>query len=87
MLTKQMKKDIILLKLVGDYSIDKVAEDLSRDERKQITDAAIRGRLYRLRKRIQQYQQFLNNVRSLQKENPRIRKFSTSGALKEEMIE
>ena len=68
---------VLLLKLVGEEPIPKVAKDLN------ITEGAVRGRLFRCRQLINDSQWFLNNVRSLQKENPRIRKFTTSGALKE----
>lgn len=73
------KKYILLLKLVGEEQIPKVAKDLG------ITEGAVRGRLFRCRQLIDDCQWFLNNVRNLQKENPRIRKFSTSARLKEEM--
>lgn len=66
------------MKLVGEESIPKVAADL------KITEGAVRGRLFRIRRRIVKYQDYLNPMRSLQKANPRIRKFTTSGKLSEE---
>lgn len=72
------KEDIFVLKLVGENTIPKAAAAL------ETTEGAVRARLFRIRKRITRYTWYLNNVRSLQKSNPRIRKFTTSGQLSEE---
>lgn len=74
------KDYILLLKLVGENSIPDVARELNS------TEGAVRSKLYRCRNLINNCQWFVNNVRSLQKSSARIRKFTTSGELKEEMI-
>ncbi len=74
---------ILLLKLVGEVSLDKVAEDLSKERKKRVSEGALRGRLARGRRLISDAQWFLNNVYTLQKSNKRIRKFSISAQLDE----
>jgi hypothetical protein len=43
--------------------------------------------LGRIRKRVKREQSHLNNIYALQRKSPRIRKFTTSGALPEKLVD
>jgi hypothetical protein len=49
-----------------------------------ITEGAIRNRLYNIRKKLQAEQAAINRIRTLQRISPRIRKMTTIGGVPEE---
>ena len=69
---------VFLLRLVGEKKIPKVAEDL------KITEGAVRSRLARCRGLIIDANWFTMQVKQLQRNNPRARKFSISASLEED---
>lgn len=76
-----LKTDTEILKFLemcAEMELKEVAEKLG------VTTNAVWQRLARSRKRIVNYQNFLNNVRSLQRRNPRFRKLTTMGTLETE---
>jgi len=75
------QEQIKLVKMIGEAELGLVANRL------KTTEGAIRQRLYRLRLDIAFYTWFLNNIRNLQKNNPRIRKLTTSGSVTREESE
>lgn len=72
---KDGEEILTILKTVGECETGIAAQKLG------FTEGALRSRLYRIRKRLEQYQWLLNNVRNMQRLNPRIRKLTTSGTL------
>ncbi len=68
-----------LLELLADHEIKDMAIAL------HISESAVRGRIYRLRKHISVTQTFLNRVRTLQRNSRRVRKFTTLGSIPESL--
>lgn len=67
-----------LLEFLIDHTIKEAATHFNKSE------AAIRTWLYTLRKIIVTEQAALNRIRNLQKISARVRKYTTSGAIREE---
>jgi hypothetical protein len=53
----------------------------------KLSEGAVRNRLYTIRNKLKEEQTALNRIRNLQKISPRIRKYTTCGALLEDPIE
>lgn len=75
------ERDIKLLEQVGRMEIKAIATE------RGMTQAAVLAHLHRIRARVHRYQLYLNKIRTMQRNNPRIRKFTTTGKLREEDIE
>lgn len=75
------ERDVRLLEEIGKQEIKAVAAKY------EMTTAALYAWLRRIRQRITRYQGYLNKIRNMQRNNPRIRKFTTTGKLREEDIE
>lgn len=72
------KKDLEFLEDIAGAEIKLVAQ------RRKITEGAARAWLHRIRKRIERYRWYINNIQNLQKKYPRIRKLTTRGNVREE---
>jgi hypothetical protein len=75
---KLRQKDIKMLELLGHKDTTLVALELGYDNPNPLYQ-----RLYRLRKKLIEAQNFVNKLRAMEKRNPRLRKFLTSGRIKE----
>lgn len=76
------KEDIEFLHDVSRMELSMVAQKWAKKKnwRPQKMEANTRAWLYRIRSRISRCQNYVNQIRALQK-NPRIRKLTTSGQL------
>ncbi len=70
--------------MLGEETFLQVAKDLSVDEGKTVTEAAVRGRLIRGRRLSEDVEWFINQLNQLRKSNRRARKFSLSAELREQ---
>lgn len=75
------EEDIAFLNDVGVMEIKAVATKW------KLSEGATRSKIHRIRERITRFQWYVNNVRALQKANPRIRKLTTKGSLEEQWKE
>jgi len=75
------ERDLDLLKDVAVKEIKAIAVE------RKMTETAVRAWLYRIRKRITRWQNYVNRIRALQKHSARVRKFTTAGALPEDKVE
>lgn len=74
---KQLSKDKQILELLSQKETELVADEL------HISLGGLRAQLFRIRKRITEYQTYLNTIYALQRKSARVRKLTTSGALPE----
>jgi hypothetical protein len=78
---RTLEDDLLLLEYLRNHQVKEAAPQFKTSE------AAIRAWLNRLRKRIVKMQTFLNQVRTLQRVSPRIRKLSSIGGVPPEEVE
>lgn len=78
---RTLEDDLALLEYLQNHEIKEAAVHY------QISEAAIRAWLHRLRKRIVRLQIFLNRVRTMQRISSRIRKLSSIGEVPPEVTE
>lgn len=78
-------EDIEFLQDVSRMEISLVAQKWmkNRNWAAEKAEANTRGWLARIRIRVTRCQNYVNKIRALQKQSPRIRKFTTSGQLEE----
>lgn len=76
MKNKRLEQDIHLLQLLSQKETMLVANELG------ISLGALRGQLFRIRRRKLTYQTYINNILALERNSARVRKFATSGSLR-----
>lgn len=79
------KEDLLFLQDVSRMEISQVAQIWMKKKgwEPEKAEANTRGWMARIRKRVSRCQHYVNNIYALQKQSPRIRKFTTSGKLQE----
>lgn len=80
------KNDLEFLQDIGTMEIGLVAQKWAKKLKwkPQKAEANTRGWLHRIRVRVTRCQNYVNKIRIMQKNNPRIRKLTTSGQLENE---
>jgi hypothetical protein len=68
-------EDLEIIRYLDEHDVKDTAQHF------KTTESAVRSWLHRIRKRIRLLQDWLNRVRVLQKNSPRIRKLTTDGSL------